>query len=89
VKEPTSVSDNVFSVLRRLGDVGRTVFGLVDTVERLTRENKELRAKVDTLQREVDRQAGQISVMLSILRADGSSSNSRPTKPARTRRSKA
>ena len=59
---------NVVPMLRRIGDVVRTVFGLVDSIEQLKAKNDVLTAKVDELQREVDQQAGQVKVLLEFVR---------------------
>jgi hypothetical protein len=55
-------------MLRRIGEVVRTVLDLVESVEQLKNKNDILTSKVDELRREVDRQAGQVTVLLEFVR---------------------
>ena len=68
-KPPAPRSQNVIPMLRRIGEVVKTVFGLVESVAQLKTKNDFLTAKVDELRREVDQQAGQIKVLMEFVRS--------------------
>jgi hypothetical protein len=55
-------------MLRRIGEVIRTILGLVESVAQLKEKNDALAAKVEELRREVDQQSGQIRVLLEFVR---------------------
>ncbi len=67
-KLPAPRKHNVVPMLRRIGEVVRTVFGLVESVEQLKAKNETLTAKVDELRREIDQQTGQVKVLLEFVR---------------------
>ena len=68
-ESPAPRKQNVVPMLRRIGEVIRTVFGLVDSLEQLKGKNDVLTAKVDELRREVDQQAGQVRVLMEFVRS--------------------
>jgi lipopolysaccharide biosynthesis regulator YciM len=59
---------NVVPMLRRIGEVVKTIFGLVESMEHLKAKNDGLTSKVDELSREVYQQAGQIRVLLEFVK---------------------
>ena len=65
---PAPRKPNVVPMLRRIGEVVKTIFGLVESVAQLKAKNDVLTAKVDELRREVDQQAGQVRVLLEFVR---------------------
>jgi hypothetical protein len=67
-KPPAPRRPNVVPMLRRIGEVVKTILGLVESVEQLKTKNDVLTAKVDELRREVDQQAGQVKVLLEFVR---------------------
>jgi hypothetical protein len=61
-KPPAPRRPNVIPMLRRIGDVVRTILGLVESVDQLKAKNDVLTTKVDQLRLEVAQQAGQLEV---------------------------
>jgi uncharacterized protein YoxC len=55
-------------MIRRIGEVVRTIVDLVQSVEQLKSKNDFLTRKVDELRREVDHQTGQVTVLLEFVR---------------------
>jgi hypothetical protein len=66
---PVPRKPNVVPMLRRIGEVIKTILGLVDSVAQLKEKNDALTLKVDELQRQVDQQAGQVTVLLEFVRS--------------------
>lgn len=66
-KPPAPRRPNVIPMLRRIGDVVRTVLGLVESVDQLKAKNDVLTTKVDQLRLEVAQQAGQLEVLLKFI----------------------
>jgi cell division protein FtsB len=56
-------------MLRRIGEVVRTILSLVESVAQLKAKNDVLSAQVDELRREVDQQAGQVKVLMEFVRS--------------------
>ena len=63
-KPPAPRGPNVVPMLRRIGEVVKTILGLVRSMEQLKARNDVLTTKVDELQRKIDQQAGQVEVLL-------------------------
>jgi hypothetical protein len=68
-KPPVPRGQNVVPMLRRIGEVVRTILGLVESVSQLKAKNDVLTIKIDELRREVDQQAGQIKVLMEFVRS--------------------
>src|ERR1043165_3044519 len=66
-KSPAPRRPNVIPMLRRIGEVVRTILGLVESVEQLKAKNDVLTTKVDQLRLEVAQQAGQLEVLLKFI----------------------
>jgi uncharacterized protein YhaN len=58
----------VVPMLRRIGEVIRTIFRLVESVDQLKAKNEALTARMEELRRELDRQAAQVSVLMLFVR---------------------
>jgi hypothetical protein len=56
-------------MLRRIGDVVKTIFSLVEAVSQLKAENELLMKEISELRREVDEQAGQVKVLIEFVRS--------------------
>ena len=67
-KPPVPRSQNVVPMLRRIGEVVKTILGLVESVSQLKAKNDVLTGKIDELRREVDQQAGQVRVLMEFVR---------------------
>ena len=65
---PAPRQATVVPMLRRIGEVVKTILGLVDSVAELKAKNDALSASVEELRREVDQQAGQIRVLIEFIR---------------------
>lgn len=65
---PLAPNPKVVPMLRRIGEAIRTVFGLVESVDQLKARNEILTANVDELRRELDRQSGQVNVLMAFVR---------------------
>lgn len=59
---------NVVPMLRRIGEVVKTILGLVESVSELKAKNDALTANLEELRREVDQQSGQITVLIEFIR---------------------
>jgi hypothetical protein len=69
VEPPAPRRQNVVPMLRRIGEVVRTILSLVESVAQLRAKNDVLTAQVDELRREVDQQAGQVKVLMEFVRS--------------------
>jgi hypothetical protein len=54
-------------MLRRIGEAVKTIFGLVESVDQLKAKHDVLAADVEMLRRELERQAGQVSVLMEFV----------------------
>ena len=68
-KPPTARNPNVVLMLRRVGEIIKTIFGLVESVSQLKAKNDALTAKIEELRREVDQQSGQVKVLMEFVRS--------------------
>jgi hypothetical protein len=66
---PASRNPNVIPMLRRIGEVIKTILDVAESVSQLKAKNDVLTAKIDELRREVDQQAGQIRVLMEFVRS--------------------
>lgn len=57
----------VFAMLRRGGELIRTIVGFGESVKSLKEKTEKLSERVDALQRDVDQQAGQIRILLQFV----------------------
>ena len=66
---PEPRSGTVVSLLRRIGEAARLIFGLVDSVDQLKAKNEALTKRFNELRRDFDEQAGQVKVLMQFLQS--------------------